>query len=136
MFRRNEKKDVVPSRASLPPRPAGPTRSENVVDGGVTLHADVWVDGSIVFHGTLFGNLKVQGSVYVGPKATIEGNVEADEARIEGKILGDLRAKERVDLLPGSRLQGDVHTCSLRIEEGAILRGTSYHGGDTWGEDD
>ena len=119
--------------------PGGPRTArtvENLVDGGVVLHADIQIEGSLVFHGTLVGNLQVRDSVYVGPKATIEGNVEAREARIEGKIIGDVRAKDRVDLLPGSRLQGDVYTCSLRIEEGAILRGTSFHGGDAWGEDD
>lgn len=116
--------------------PPAARNTETLVDGGVILHADIRIEGSLIFHGVLFGNLSVRDTVYVGPKATIEGNVEANEARIEGRITGDLKAKERVDLLPGSRLQGDVYTSSLRIEEGAVLRGTSFHGGDTWGEDD
>lgn len=103
-------------------------RAESVIDGGVTLRADIRVEGSVVFHGALIGNLRASETVYVGKTATIEGQVEANEVRIEGRIVGDVRATERVDLLPGSRLQGDVHTNSLRIEEGAILRGTSFHG--------
>lgn len=125
MFRRKEA-----------PKPPSPPVAENFIDRGVHLRADLRVEGSIAFHGTLVGNLRVGDVVYVGPGATIDGVVEAREARIEGKINGDLKAKEKVDLLPGSRLHGDVYTISLRIEEGAILRGTSFHGGDTWGEDD
>ncbi len=132
MFGRSKQssESVVVSKGGPKGSPKG-----NIVQAGTRIHADMEIEGSLIFLGTLVGDLRVSGDLVVGRDATIEGNVDAQVARVEGKVKGDLKTKESVDLLPGSHLHGDVYTRCLRIEEGAILRGTSYMG-DSWVDDD
>lgn len=81
--------------------------------------------------GKIVGSLNVNGLLYVGASADIKAEVEAVQARVAGKIRGNLKARESVELLEGSRLEGDVFTKCFRIEDGAFFQG-NCHMGEAW----
>ena len=61
-------------------------------------------------------------------KASSGSTNEAYRNGEAGIIRGNLRAREVVDLLDGSRLEGDVYTKCFRIRDGAFFQGESHMG--------
>ena len=122
MFQKNQKRDV------------NSESTDTVVSSGTTLEGKLQVEGSLRIDGRMDGSLTVNGLLLVGAGAEIRADVEAHEARVAGKIRGNLKARESVELLQGSRLEGDVFTKCFRIEDGAFFQG-NCHMGEAWRED-
>ncbi|MEZ4654751.1 MAG: polymer-forming cytoskeletal protein [Candidatus Eisenbacteria bacterium] len=112
-----------------------PGRAATIVNANTQIRGDLDVQGDLIVHGRVEGTIRVHGMFTLGAEAMVVGNTECQNARISGRIKGNLKAREGVDLLQGSKLAGDVYTRSLRIEEGAILQGMSYMG-ESYVEDD
>jgi cytoskeletal protein CcmA (bactofilin family) len=122
MFNKNQKREAL----ELP--------TDTIVSAGTSLEGKLAVEGSLRFDGRLEGSLNVKGLLLVGVEADIQADVEAGTARVAGKIRGNLKARESVELLQGSRLEGDVFTKCFRIEDGAFFQG-NCHMGEAWVED-
>jgi cytoskeletal protein CcmA (bactofilin family) len=123
MFNKNQKREV------------GDQTADTMVGSGTFMEGKLVVEGSLLIDGRLEGNLTVRGFLTVGPAADIRADIEAGEARVAGKIRGNLKARESVELLPGSRLEGDVFTKCFRIEDGAFFQG-NCHMGEAWLDQD
>ncbi len=124
MFQKNQRRESVEQQAA-----------DTVVSAGTRMEGKLQVQGSLRIDGQLDGSLTVHGLLLVGAGAEIRADVEAVDARIAGKIRGNLKARESVELLQGSRLEGDVFTKCFRIEDGAFFQG-NCHMGETWVESD
>ena len=102
--------------------------ADTVLGAGTVFEGQLTVEGSARIEGRVTGVVKVSGLLVVGAKAEIQAEVDAGEARVAGIIRGNLRAREVVDLLEGSRLEGDVYTKCFRIRDGAFFHGESHMG--------
>jgi cytoskeletal protein CcmA (bactofilin family) len=102
--------------------------ADTVLGAGTVFEGQLTVAGSARIEGRITGTLKVTGLLVVGEKAEIVAEVDAGEARVAGCIRGNLHARELVDLLEGSRLEGDVYTKCFRIRDGAFFQGESHMG--------
>jgi len=95
------------------------------------LAQDVEITGSLTFKGELSfdGTIKgghISGSVLsVGEHATVEGNITADEMTISGTVKGNATVAHRCHLRASARLNGDLNTSRLIMEEGATFIGMS-----------
>ena len=69
-----------------------------------------------------------KGKVTIGENAHIIGNVRAGEVKLFGKVEGTITS-ERCELKPNSKLDGDIKTKMLSMEEGASLSGRTEIGG-------
>ncbi len=95
------------------------------------LSQDVEITGSLTFKGELAfdGNIKgghISGSVLsLGEHAHVEGNITADEVSISGTVKGNATVSQRCHLRASARLNGDLNTSRLIMEEGATFIGMS-----------
>jgi len=90
--------------------------------GTIEVRGDVQIDGHVE------GTVESTGSVIVGEPAVVSGEVRAREATVAGRLRGRITGRERVVLLPGCRLEGDVHAASFKIEDGAYFQGNCVMG--------
>ena len=109
-------------------REGGDRPADTVVGSGTSVEGTLKVEGNLLLDGKLDGTLTVNGRLEVGAGAEIRADVDAVEARVAGKIRGNLKARESVELLQGSRLEGDVFTRCFRIEDGAFFQGNCHMG--------
>ena len=82
---------------------------------------------------SLKGALKVEGcyegenlsvdSIFVTASGKVKSNIKASTVVVEGLIIGNIEAKNRVMLMPTSRILGEIRTPELIIQNGAILEG-------------
>ncbi len=85
------------------------------ITGNVEASADLHVDG------TVNGDLKC-ASLVQGEGSQIEGAINAERARLSGKVTGTIVARELV-ILKSARIEGDVSYEALTIEQGASVDG-------------
>jgi cytoskeletal protein CcmA (bactofilin family) len=119
MFFRKQKPAVNDNQ----PEPAQPTRigAETDIDGSVVS------DGEVYVAGTLRGVVKAALCV-VEERGLVEGEIEADEIIVTGRVVGPLRARH-VHLEPGSRVDGDITSETIAVDNGARLSGAVWQSG-------
>lgn len=94
----------------------------NIIAGG----------GEIQIDGTVEGDIR-SVLLTVGDKATVHGEVVADEVTIRGRIIGSVRAR-KVQLSSTSHVEGDIIHEALAVESGAFFQGNCRHSDDPMSE--
>jgi cytoskeletal protein CcmA (bactofilin family) len=81
---------------------------------------------SLMIKGNLEGEIEAKdGHLYVGEKAQVKANIEASSVSNMGKIEGNIKAKECLELFSEGSVSGDVSTSVIYIEKGALFNGKS-----------
>ena len=96
----------------------------NVLGKGVKVEGKLKISGSIRVDGEIIGDIFISELFVLGKTGFIKGNIKTHSATISGKIEGTLSADDRVELLNGTQLDGDISCKKLIVEEGVILDGT------------
>lgn len=92
------------------------------------LSSDIQIEGDLncstdlIFDGAITGNITSKGGLTIGQNASVKGDLRAEQAVIEGKVVGNGDFKT-CRLSPTSVISGSVSTVSLQMEEGASLEG-------------
>ena len=73
--------------------------------------------------GKFDGEIDAEGHLILGPNAVIKATIRTGVLTNYGKIIGNVEAIEKVELLKGAELNGDVKAPDLIIESGCILNG-------------
>ena len=79
-------------------------------------------------NGKIKGKLICKNTLTVGVNGEVEGEIEAKNAIIGGKIKGKIKVAEKLVLESKSVLIGDLKASKLLIDDGAVFEGTSDMG--------
>lgn len=94
------------------------------VGEGVEFKGIINYQGTIRIDGHLDGEIHTNGVLLVGKGAVITARVEAGTVISQGRIIGDIVAREKVQLLSSAVLDGSVHTPSISMQEGVLFNGS------------
>lgn len=89
------------------------------VTGEANFKAMMRVDGH--FSGRISSS---SGTLIVGANGKVDANIEVAVAVIHGNINGDIIATQRLELGRAAKVNGNIQTPSLVIEQGAIFEGS------------
>jgi cytoskeletal protein CcmA (bactofilin family) len=78
---------------------------------------------SLMIKGKFEGQIDAEGHLILGPNAVIKATIKTGILTNYGKIIGNVEAIKKVELLKGAELNGDVKTPDLIVESGCILNG-------------
>src|SRR5271169_3123197 len=88
------------------------------IKGEITGSEDLFIDGNIE------GKVSFRNSVLtVGPNATVKADIDAREIVVRGRVDGKLDGSERVQIWNSARVNGDIRSNRIAIEEGAEVHG-------------
>jgi len=90
-----------------------------VVTGEANFKAMMRVDGHL--SGRVTSN---SGTLIVGANGKVDANIEVAVAVIHGTINGDIVATQRLELGRAAKVNGNIQTPSLIIEQGAVFEGS------------
>jgi cytoskeletal protein CcmA (bactofilin family) len=88
------------------------------IKGEVAGTEDLFIDGSIEGKITL-----ANSAITVGPNGTVKADISAREIVLRGVAEGKFTAEERIQIWSSARVQGELKSERISIEEGAELRG-------------
>jgi cytoskeletal protein CcmA (bactofilin family) len=99
------------------------TVATTVIGPGITIEGEVTSEDEVVVAGVLKGKLQVEGPVTIESEGQVDADIGAHSVSIGGSVTGNVNATERVDLLAGGSLVGDVRAARLTIADGASFKG-------------
>ena len=123
------------STHSAPRKGSGVMKSAGVpsiISSDVVMRGNVNSAGEIQFDGSLEGDIKA-GSLIIGEKASVKGEVICETVTVRGRVEGGIRAKS-VSLASTAHIQGDILHSSLSVETGAHFEGNCRHSDDPLSE--
>lgn len=100
----------------------------SIISADVVMRGNINSSGEIQFDGALEGDVKA-GSLIIGDKASVKGEVVCETVVVRGRVEGAIRAKS-VALASSAHIQGDILHSSLSVETGAHFEGNCRHSDD------
>jgi cytoskeletal protein CcmA (bactofilin family) len=101
-------------------------RLQTIIGPGTQVNGDIEVQGGLRVDGSVTGKVVSSGPLTVGQEGRIKApSVEAVSATIGGFLDGDITAPERIRLERTARVNSNMVTRILIIEEGAVFNGSS-----------
>jgi cytoskeletal protein CcmA (bactofilin family) len=98
------------------------------IDKGSFIRGDLSFEETFRIDGRFEGKIRSAGELILGDDADVSADMEVGRLSVNGKLKGSVQATERVELLAGARVLGDISTPVLRIEEGAHFEGSCQMG--------
>ena len=90
----------------------------------VFVRGDVVCSGDLTIDGKLEGTIEVgDHGLTIGADATIEADLVARTITIDGTVLGNVTAREKLDLRATGFVEGDVFAYRFAMADGAVLQG-------------
>ncbi len=90
----------------------------------VTFKGTIRYQGTVRVDGTLEGEIYTDGNLIIGQKAVITAKIEAGTVTCQGRITGEVLAKNRVKLLNPAVVDGEITTPLLSMDEGVMFNGS------------
>jgi cytoskeletal protein CcmA (bactofilin family) len=84
-------------------------------------------DGTLRIEGYFTGHLHSdEGTLVLAEGGEINTDIAVGVAVINGTVVGNIRARRRIELGSGARVIGDLYTPALTVMPGAIFEGKCY----------
>ncbi len=88
-----------------------------VIDGKITTTENMRIDGKIK------GQVVCDKRLVMDAEGVVEGDVQAGESTIKGRVIGTVSVINTLHLLETSFIKGDIKAKKLHVEEGAKYDG-------------
>ena len=79
-------------------------------------------EGLTRIDGEVIGNIKGNGSLIIGERGSVKGDLSVENVVVYGKVHGNIRARS-LEIRASGRVDGDVQVQELVVEKGAMYNG-------------
>ena len=138
IFKRDEgEADAIEATGPSAPTPTrkGPDMAENgevtIVGAGARLEGNVVSAGSLRIDGQVKGQINADGDVSLSPQSQVEADIRAENVNVGGRFKGNIIVKNKAQLARGGRIDGNITSKTLVVEEGGIFHGQSIMDGSS-----
>ncbi len=112
-------------RKFKPPKIVTVIGQGTVIKGDITFAGGLHIEGKIC--GNVYGETETNSTLILSEHGEIEGELNADNLIINGRIKGDVHAGDRVELADNARVIGTVYYRLLEMAMGAEVNGQLIH---------
>jgi cytoskeletal protein CcmA (bactofilin family) len=132
LFRRDDPdapRGVAPGEAAPRGSHAEATRAESERSAATVIAHGTKIQGTVAgavevrVEGEVEGRVDLEGTLTVGPRGRVQGDVRARIVRVAGCLVGNIDAVDRVELASSGRIEGDVVAPRVAIAEGGFCQG-------------
>jgi cytoskeletal protein CcmA (bactofilin family) len=99
-----------------------------LISAGTTLKGDISSNSDLRIDGTIIGNVTSSSKIVIGASGTVEGDITGNQADIVGKVSGNIKTKDLLQLRGDCVVKGNVHAGKLQVEPTAIFNGQCHMG--------
>jgi cytoskeletal protein CcmA (bactofilin family) len=119
-----EEDKALPAPQSAPRTPVAKVGDmEAFLGKGTSFDGVLSFDGTIRLDGRLKGKIITNGVLVIGESAEVEAEINVGHLVVNGLVKGNVKARERIEILGQGRIVGTIDTPRLKVQEGAILEG-------------
>lgn len=122
MFNNKNKTDMQPEKSN------GGGNGTTLIGTGTTLKGDISSNSDLRIDGTVIGNIHSSAKIVIGANGVVEGDISGAQADIVGKVSGNIRAKELLQLRGECEVTGNLYAGKLQVEPTATFNGQCHMG--------
>jgi cytoskeletal protein CcmA (bactofilin family) len=104
-----------------------------IVGAGARLEGTVVSAGSLRIDGQIKGQINADGDVTLSPQSQVEADIRAQNVSVAGRFKGNIVVKGKAHLARGGRIDGNITSKTLVVEEGGTFHGQSIMDGSAGG---
>lgn len=132
MWKKDEPSSPTPSPQpqgdSMPHQNPTQDRTGNTeratIGRSITIHGEVTGDEDLLIQGRVDGSVELsQQAITVGQDGRVTAAITGRIIVVEGHVEGDLKAEEQVVLKASAKVQGDIASPRVVLEDGATFTG-------------
>src|SRR5688572_20436256 len=99
-----------------------------LISSGTTLKGDLSSNGDLRIDGTVIGNIQSSAKIVIGANGVVEGDITGAQADIVGKVAGNIRTRELLQLRGECTVSGNLYAGKLQVEPTATFNGQCHMG--------
>jgi cytoskeletal protein CcmA (bactofilin family) len=99
-----------------------------LIGSGTTVKGDISSNSDLRIDGTIIGNVNSTAKIVIGASGNVEGDISGNQADIVGKVSGNIKTKDLLQLRGDCVVNGNVHAGKLQIEPTAVFNGQCHMG--------
>src|SRR6266487_1039446 len=99
-----------------------------LISAGTTLKGDISSNSDLRIDGTIIGNVTSSSKIVIGASGCVEGDITGNQADIVGKVSGNIKTKDLLQLRGDCIVKGNVHAGKLQVEPTAVFNGQCHMG--------
>ena len=112
-----------PNTSPAPSQGAGSGGLTAFIDQGSEFEGKLQFRDTVRIDGRFRGEISSENTLIVGESGEIEATIHSRTVVISGTVVGNVHASQKVVLHKTARVDGDLETASLVVEEGAFVTG-------------
>jgi len=140
MFDRNKDKDKHGSKPEMSadelnsdmhptakPRTATQStfRNQAMIGSTVKIKGELSGDEDLVIEGSVEGHIYLPGhELTVGEAGNVNADIKGKTIKVNGQVNGDITGAENVILSKSGRMEGNIITPRMTLEDGAVFKGS------------
>jgi cytoskeletal protein CcmA (bactofilin family) len=93
------------------------------LDEGTEVSGEIRFRNMLRVDGLVRGRIVSEHTLIVGETGDVEAEIDCGTASIRGKVKGNIRCKNKIELLSGADVRASLNAPALSIEEGALFQG-------------
>ncbi len=101
--------------------PSSNANTFNSLVQGTSINGDITADSDIRIDGKLIGDLECAAKVVIGPTGEVEGDINCQNAVIEGRYKGNLFVHELLQVKEKAEVNGVITTGKIIVQSGATF---------------
>lgn len=107
---------------------ASASSGTTLIGAGTTLTGDINSNADLRVDGTVLGNITSAAKIIIGNTGQVDGDIHCHQADITGKVTGNIRAKEMLQLRGECEVTGNLYAGKLQVEPSATFNGQCHMG--------
>ena len=103
--------------------PQAGTSFNAILDKGSEFEGKLTFEGTVRIDGKFKGEIFSDASLVVGESGKVEADISVGSIIISGEVVGNIKAKNKVEIHSPGVVRGNINTPALIIEEGVTFEG-------------
>ena len=97
--------------------------SQTVIGKTVTIKGEISGSEPLIIEGTVEGRVQIETSVMFRDSGLVKADLDAANLNIAGGVVGNIAVKEKVEIVNGGYVVGDIRAPRVVINDGASVKG-------------
>lgn len=99
-----------------------------VIQNGCEFKGKLSFEGVLRLGGSFEGEVFTNDVLIIEDTGFVSGNIMADVVIVSGKVVGDINAKNKIEIYKPAMIKGNLSAPSISMEEGVVFDGNTKMG--------
>jgi len=99
-----------------------------IIQSGCEFKGRLSFEGVLRLGGNFEGEIFTNDILIIEDSGFVSGNILADVVIVSGKVVGDINAKNKIEIYKPAMIKGNLSAPSISMEEGVVFDGTTKMG--------